>query len=103
MFLTTHYMDEAYHLADRICVIHRGLIVAEGTPDGLIDRYGGGNLLVFRECIPEAREALIRALPGCRLRATTSFFSFRRVTARPLSRWHHPLFAMDLAAVMRST
>jgi ABC-2 type transport system ATP-binding protein len=64
VFLTTHYMDEAYHLADRICVIHRGSIVAEGTPDDLIDRYGGGNTLVFREC--DAAEELLRAVPGSR-------------------------------------
>jgi len=31
--LTTHYMDEAQHLADRVAVIARGHIVAEGTPD----------------------------------------------------------------------
>ncbi len=32
VFLTTHYMDEAEHLADRIAVISGGRIVAEGTP-----------------------------------------------------------------------
>jgi ABC-2 type transport system ATP-binding protein len=32
IFLTTHYMDEAEHLADRIAVIAAGQIVAEGTP-----------------------------------------------------------------------
>jgi ABC-2 type transport system ATP-binding protein len=32
VFLTTHYMDEAEHLADRIAVIANGAIVAEGTP-----------------------------------------------------------------------
>jgi ABC-2 type transport system ATP-binding protein len=32
VFLTTHYMDEAEHLADRVAVIARGKIVAEGTP-----------------------------------------------------------------------
>jgi ABC-2 type transport system ATP-binding protein len=74
VFLTTHYMDEAYHLADRICVIHRGLIVAEGTPDSLIDRYGGGNMLVIRECSPGAREELIRALPGCRTEGNDILF-----------------------------
>ena len=35
VFLTTHYMDEAERLADRIAVIARGRIVAEGTPDTL--------------------------------------------------------------------
>jgi len=35
VFLTTHYMDEAEHLADRIAVIAGGRIVAEGTPKTL--------------------------------------------------------------------
>ena len=32
IFLTTHYMEEAEYLADRIAVIAAGRIVAEGTP-----------------------------------------------------------------------
>jgi len=35
ILLTTHYMDEAQNLADRVAVIDQGLIVAEGTPDTL--------------------------------------------------------------------
>ncbi|WP_423921386.1 ABC transporter ATP-binding protein [Candidatus Poriferisodalis sp.] len=35
VLLTTHYMDEAEHLADRIVVISRGRIVANGTASGL--------------------------------------------------------------------
>jgi ABC-2 type transport system ATP-binding protein len=35
VFLTTHYMDEAQALADRVAVIARGRIVAEGPPDEL--------------------------------------------------------------------
>jgi ABC-2 type transport system ATP-binding protein len=35
-------MDEAETLCDRLIVMNRGAIVAEGTPSGLIDRYGGG-------------------------------------------------------------
>jgi ABC-2 type transport system ATP-binding protein len=35
VFLTTHYMDEAEHLADRIAIIADGVIVAEGTPQTL--------------------------------------------------------------------
>ncbi len=33
IILTTHYMDEAQHLADRVVVINRGEIVAAGTPE----------------------------------------------------------------------
>ena len=38
VFLTTHYMDEAQRLADRVTVIAGGEIVAEGTPEDLGDR-----------------------------------------------------------------
>jgi ABC-2 type transport system ATP-binding protein len=40
VFLTTHYMDEAENLADRIAVIAAGRIVAEGTPETLGGREG---------------------------------------------------------------
>jgi ABC-2 type transport system ATP-binding protein len=36
VFLTTHYMDEAQHLADRVAILKAGEIVAEGRPDHLI-------------------------------------------------------------------
>ncbi len=41
ILLTTHYMDEAQHLADRVAVIARGQIVAEGTPDTIGGRRDG--------------------------------------------------------------
>jgi ABC-2 type transport system ATP-binding protein len=56
-------MDEAYHLADRICVIHKGGIVAEGSPEDLINTYGGGNTLVIRECGAGALEPLAKSIP----------------------------------------
>ena len=39
--LTTHYMDEAERLCDRLAIIHGGSIVAEGTPAALKARVGG--------------------------------------------------------------
>ncbi|HET9124058.1 MAG TPA: ABC transporter ATP-binding protein [Solirubrobacteraceae bacterium] len=35
IFLTTHFMDEAQHLGDRVAVMRAGQIIAEGTPDEL--------------------------------------------------------------------
>lgn len=49
VFLTTHYMEEAQLLADRIAIIDKGKIVAIGSPDELISRYGGHKVLVVRK------------------------------------------------------
>jgi len=43
--LTTHYMEEAERLADRIAIIHRGKISALGTASDLISRYGGSTYI----------------------------------------------------------
>jgi ABC-2 type transport system ATP-binding protein len=48
ILLTTHYMDEAEYLADRIAVIAGGRIVAEGTPAGLGGRDGADAVISFR-------------------------------------------------------
>ncbi|MDX1690082.1 MAG: ATP-binding cassette domain-containing protein [Acidimicrobiia bacterium] len=47
ILLTTHYMDEAQALADRVAVIARGRIVAEGTPDTLGGRADAASLVRF--------------------------------------------------------
>ncbi len=47
VFLTTHYMEEAERLADRIAVIAAGEIVAEGTPQTLGGRQVGGARITF--------------------------------------------------------
>jgi ABC-2 type transport system ATP-binding protein len=41
VFLTTHYLDEADALSDRLVVVDRGTVAAEGTPTALKLRYGG--------------------------------------------------------------
>jgi ABC-2 type transport system ATP-binding protein len=48
ILLTTHYMDEAQNLADRVAVIAAGQIVAEGTPDTLAGRDVGDAVVSFR-------------------------------------------------------
>ncbi len=47
ILLTTHYMDEAQHLADRIAIIDRGRIVASGTPETLGGRADGQSSIRF--------------------------------------------------------
>ena len=46
MLLTTQYLDEADRLAERIAVIDRGLLIADGTPDELKSGCGGDRLEV---------------------------------------------------------
>jgi ABC-2 type transport system ATP-binding protein len=48
VFLTTHYMDEAQRLADRVTIIARGEIVARGTPEDLGDREGRSTTITYR-------------------------------------------------------
>jgi ABC-2 type transport system ATP-binding protein len=48
VFLTTHYMDEAQALADRVAVISRGEIVATGTPEDIGDRESHPATITFR-------------------------------------------------------
>ncbi|MGH2756647.1 MAG: ABC transporter ATP-binding protein, partial [Actinomycetota bacterium] len=47
VFLTTHYMDEAQVLADRVAMIVGGKIVAEGTPAQLAQRTGADERRAF--------------------------------------------------------
>ncbi len=48
LILTTHYMDEAEQLCDRLVIMDRGRIVAEGTPRHLIDEHIGREVLELR-------------------------------------------------------
>jgi ABC-2 type transport system ATP-binding protein len=50
VFLTTHYMEEAEHLADHIAIIHKGKIIAEGSLDELIQKYGTEAVLNIKKC-----------------------------------------------------
>jgi len=49
VFLTTHYMDEAQRLADRVAIIAGGEIVARGTPEDLGDRESRPVRISYRE------------------------------------------------------
>jgi ABC-2 type transport system ATP-binding protein len=51
VLLTTHYMDEAQSLSDRVAIIAAGKIVVEGAPSTLSSRTGAGTTITFR--LPE--------------------------------------------------
>ncbi len=68
VFLTTHYMDEAEYLADIVSIIDQGQIIASGTPDRLIDSYGGKKTLIIRDAGPDGLKQLPQNIPKADLR-----------------------------------
>jgi len=48
VLLTTHYMDEAERLCDRLAIVDHGQVIAEGSPADLIDRLGGHHMVEFQ-------------------------------------------------------
>lgn len=48
VILTTHYMEEAEQLADQVSIINRGRIIASGTPEEIVEKYGGGRKLILK-------------------------------------------------------
>ena len=60
--LTTHYMDEAAQLCDRIVVMHHGKILAEGSPRSLVRDHAGERVLELR--LPASDRDLLLAGVG---------------------------------------
>ena len=64
LVLTTHYMDEAEQLCDRLVIMDEGAIVAEGSPRALIERYCTREVVELRYPTPEAQDAALAQLIG---------------------------------------
>ncbi|MEA2220750.1 MAG: type transport system ATP-binding protein [Solirubrobacteraceae bacterium] len=60
VFLTTHYLDEAQELADRVAIIKAGVIVAEGAPDDIAGPGAQQTQIAF---VPPA-DVAVGSLPG---------------------------------------
>lgn len=63
ILLTTHYMEEAEVLADRVAIIDQGKIIVEGTPQQLIKSLGGAQVLRVELADDVARARLTAKLP----------------------------------------
>ena len=70
LIITTHYMDEAEQLCDRLVVMDQGRIVAEGSPRSLIDEHSKREVLELRFPVGTQDAALI-ALEGLAQRQET--------------------------------
>ena len=58
VLLTTHYLDEAEYLSDRVCVLHNGEVLVTDTPQNLKDQYTKGRLEeVFLKLIDDKNES----------------------------------------------
>ena len=65
LVLTTHYMDEAEQLCDRLVIMDAGRIVAEGSPRELIDRHATREVVELRFATSEQQAASVPMLePG---------------------------------------
>ncbi len=60
VLLTTHYLEEADALADRIVVIDHGAVIADGTPEHIKQRVSGRKI----RCTTALTEEDLRAIPG---------------------------------------
>jgi ABC-2 type transport system ATP-binding protein len=66
IFLTTHYMEEADRLCDRLAIIDHGRIIVEGSPSSLKAQLGGDVVaLTFKDhdAVAERATTLLRSLP----------------------------------------
>lgn len=76
VFLTTHYLEEADSLCDRVLVIDNGMIVAEGTPNQLKARIGGDIVTIEVGTDPEVAKAALEQQLSVR-EASTSDHTIR--------------------------
>ena len=61
VLMSTHYIEEAERLADRVAIMSAGRVVAEGSPASLIRRYAGREVLDVLGTVSEVRELRSRA------------------------------------------
>ncbi|HEX9191253.1 MAG TPA: ABC transporter ATP-binding protein [Candidatus Deferrimicrobiaceae bacterium] len=66
ILVSTHYMDEAQRLCDRVAVIDRGKVIALGTPSSLIDSLGGELVVEFVLSAGEVDESELLKVTGVR-------------------------------------
>jgi lipooligosaccharide transport system ATP-binding protein len=105
LIITTHYMDEAEQLCDRLVVMDKAKIVAEGSPRQLIERYSTREVLELR--VPDgARRELDGRLDGIASRVEDlpdRLLLYVADGERALEQVHERGISVDSALVRRAT
>ena len=78
ILLTTHYMDEASHLCDRLVIMDHGKIIVEGTPKVLIKNYIGASVIEIDSNSKEV-EAYLKSKTLVYEKTQTHFFVYGQV------------------------
>jgi ABC-2 type transport system ATP-binding protein len=68
VILTTHYMEEAEILSDRVAIMNSGRFIAMGTPREIIDKYGSGTTMVVKGGNTKAYDCLKGISPTVELK-----------------------------------
>ena len=99
VLLTTHYMEEAARLSDRVAIVDRGQLIAQGTPDALIASLGAEHVIEL-ETEPRIEAgrledlagvvAVVEAGRGLRLTVTAVHVAVPAVLARLAETGHEP-------------
>jgi len=103
VLLTTHYMDEAQRLCDRVLIMSRGKAVCEGAPDALVAERLGREVLEL-DCTPEEERALIAGTANARtLRVGARCFMFGTERSELTARLDRLLSDRQRTFVLRPT
>jgi lipooligosaccharide transport system ATP-binding protein len=105
LLLTTHYMDEAEQLCDRLVVMDKAKIVAEGSPRELIERYSTREVLELR-VREDVRSSMEQGLEGLATRTETlpdRILLYAHDGEQTLEQVHSRGIPLESALVRRST
>lgn len=83
ILITTHYMEEAEVLCDRLVIVNRGKIIAQGTPRQLIDALGASEIIEI-ETEPTVDTAMLESIDG--VVKATPFGDMTQLTVREVHR-----------------
>jgi len=107
LVITTHYMDEAERLCDRLVIMDEGKIVADGRPSELIVESVGAEALELRPLADCDEEGLIASLAGEDLlgieRGPATILLFTDDAEAVLARHDHDQFPLESALARRAT